>query len=353
MTLQTEGIPGPEVRADGETYLYFGGTAYLGMQTGPQFLDLLAAHTRRLGAHWGASRMGNLTLGVYREAEARLAFWMQSPACLSLSSGFLAARLVAEYLHTQGHECHFSPNCHAALLLPGHSRQATWDHLKEAVGRSLARTPKKTPVVLADTMGDGIAPGPAWELLATLPREVILVADDSHGLGICGPGGTGSYQPLNALGFRELLLCGSLGKAMGITAGVIAGPQPRIDALKQTPLFAGASPAPPAGLATLAEGLERGWYHEKFLQVSSLAAALQGQLAPSLPLQWRQGYPVLSFRSPALARHLRENSILITDFQYAAEGGTSSPSRIVITAAHKEPHLQQLKKVLGAFRGRE
>jgi hypothetical protein len=131
---------------------------------------------------------------------------------------------------------------------------------------------------------------------------------------------------------------------------VIAGPQPRIDALKQTPLFAGASPAPPAGLATLAEGLERGWYHEKFLQVSSLAAALQGQLAPSLPLQWRQGYPVLSFRSPALARHLRENGILITDFQYAAEGGASSPSRIVITAAHKEPQLQQLKKVLEAFR---
>lgn len=353
MILRTDGIPGPEVRADGETYLYFGGTAYLGMQTDPQFLDLLAAHTRRLGAHWGASRMGNLTLGVYAEAEARLALWMQSPACLTLSSGFLAARLVAEYLHAQGHECHFSPNCHAALLLPGHTRQATWEGLRDAVGRALARAPQRAPVVLADTMGDGNAPGPAWDLLGTLPREVVLVADDSHGLGICGPGGSGSYKPLEAMGFRELLLCGSLGKAMGITAGVIAGPQPRIDALRQTPLFAGASPAPPAGLATLAEGLERGWYHEKFLRVAALAAKLQEPPGPSGLLQWQQGYPVLTFRSPALARHLRENHILITDFQYAAEGGASSPSRIVVTAAHQPSHLLQLKKVLGAFREKE
>jgi 7-keto-8-aminopelargonate synthetase-like enzyme len=350
MTLQTEGIPGPEVRAGGETYLYFGGTAYLGMQTDPRFLDLLAAHTMRLGAHWGASRMGNLTLGVYAAAEARLARWMQSPACLTLSSGFLAARLVAEYFHAQDHPCFFSPNCHAALLLPGHSRQATWDHLKEALSRYLAAGPEIPPVIFTDTMGDESSPGPVWELLGTLPREIILVADDSHGLGTCGPGGTGSYKPLEALGFRELLLCGSLGKAMGITAGVIAGPQPRIEALKQTPLFAGASPAPPAGLATLAESLERGWYHEKFLRVSGLAAALQGQLPPSLPVQWQPGYPVFSFRFPALARHLRDNHILITDFQYAAEGATSSPSRIVITAAHQEAHLQRLNTILSTFR---
>ncbi|MDX1333723.1 MAG: hypothetical protein R3252_11875, partial [Robiginitalea sp.] len=64
----------------------------------------------------------------------------------------------------------------------------------------------------------------------------------------------------------------------------------------------------------------------------------------------QQGYPVWCFRNPELARHLLKKRILITDFQYPAEGEAASPSRIVVTAAHDEPQLQYLSEVLSGFK---
>lgn len=347
MKLNVERIPGPELHIGDTTYLYFGGTSYLGMQTDPRFRKILAGFTLEIGPHWGASRAGNLVLSVYDKTESALAKWVGSEACLTLSSGFMAARLLVEYFANLGHPCFFSPNCHEALLPPGGHRTSNWSELYGEVRKGLEKN--RIPVVFTDTVGGEERPGPVWDLLKSLPKECILVADDSHGIGVCGSDGSGSWKALQVMGFKELLLCSSLGKALGVTAGLVAGPLRVLDQLRETPFFAGASPAPPAGLATLGLGLSEGWYaqqHLRLLENTAYFFELTGHLQL---LKSKLPYPVFYFTSPKLAQYLREHRILITDFEYAAEAGTSSPKRIVISAAHQKKHLELLAKTLERF----
>lgn len=349
MSFPSGSIPGPRIEIDGVSHYYFGGTAYLGMQSDPDFLESHAAHTRRLGTHWGASRIGNVVLPVYEAAEKALAAWLGSPACLTLSSGFLAARLLAEFFVGQGHPCFFSPNCHEALLFPGARREADWDSLYRALSRYTGGSGEGLPVVFADATGGPSGPGPVWDLLEQLGRACILVVDDSHGLGITGPDGSGAWKPLQDMGFRELLLCGSLGKAMGITGGLIAGSEARLEALRQTSFFAGASPAPPAGLASLLQALESGQYNQKLGKLREQMAYLWQRVRQVHLLYGQETYPVIHFRNAALSGHLRRHRILITEFQYPAEGGKTSPSRIVLTAAHSRKDIAYLADLLEAF----
>lgn len=349
MNFPSEAIPGTEIEVKGITYLYFGGTAYLGLQRDPEFLELLSDGIRRLGSHWGASRVGNVTLPIYRKAEKALASWIGSPACLTLSSGFLAARLLSEYFLRHGHPCFFSPNCHEALLPPGVARQPDWESVTRVLQEHPNGRDKALPVVFTDSMGGPGRPGPVWDLIEKIPRNCILVADDSHGIGISGPDGSGSWKPLEAMGFKEVVLCGSLGKAAGISAGILAGAAGRLEAVGKTPFFAGASPAPPAGLQALSRALEIGLYRKKWKLLESRVKFLQDNVGQLGCLTLQAGYPVMSFRDPELVQHLLKKRILITDFQYPAEGGAASPSRIVVTAAHREPQLQYLSKALIEF----
>lgn len=349
MKIRCEDIPGAEIVAGGKTFLHFAGTSYLGMQTHAEFLEMISRHTKGVGAHWGASRVGNIQLEVYGRVEDTLAAWMGSPACLTLSSGFLAARLLADYFISLGHPCLFSPNCHEALLSGGHQRQKDWDSLAYQLQESAQKRPGVKPVVFTDTMGGPTGAGPVWERLGELPHEIILVADDSHGLGIAGENGSGSWKTLSAMGFSELLLCGSLGKAMGITGGVVAGSQQRLDSLQHTPFFAGASPAPPAGLAALGEALDAGLYWQAFQRLLASVRFVVEKVGALDFLSFYPDYPVITFRNPALAGYLRQHHILITDFEYAAEGESASPSRIVITSAHQHRHLTKLSELLLAF----
>lgn len=349
MSFPSSAIPGTRIDIDGVPHLYFGGTAYLGMQSDPDFLAHHAAHTRHLGTHWGASRIGNVALPVYAAAEKALAAWLGSPACLTLSSGFLSARLLAEFFVGQGHPCLFSPNCHEALLFPGATREADWDRLGRALARYAAGNNQVLPVVFADATGGSLRPGPVWDLLEPLDRNCILVVDDSHGLGITGPDGSGAWKPLQATGFRELILCGSLGKAMGITGGLIAGSATRLQALRKTSFFAGASPAPPAGLASLIQALDTGLYRQKLEQLREHMSYLWQRVRSVKPLHGQEGYPVMHFNNAALSGHLRRHRVLITEFQYPAEGGETSPSRIVVTAAHSREDIAYLADLLKAF----
>ncbi len=352
MNIRLDHIPGPEFEAEGVSYLYFGGTAYLGMQQLPEFKALLAEAILRAGTHWGASRGGNVVVDVYAKAERQLAGWAGSEAALTLSSGFLAGRLLTDFYGGAGFRCFYSPSCHAALLPPGAERATDWNTLRNDLQGFLRTRPVRQAVVFTDTLDFQNQPGPVYELLKTLPAaDCILVADDSHGLGLLGPHGNGSFPALQGLGFREMLVCGSLGKALGITAGVVLGSREVLRALEQTPLFSGASPAPPASVMALTEALDSGLYARRREQLLRNMAHFAARVGPVPGLQAIPGHPVWTFRDPALAEGLLNHHILITHFDYPAEGGASSPSRIVLTASHTTAQLDRLASRILELRG--
>lgn len=352
MNIRLDHIPGPEFEWGGESYLYFGGTAYLGMQQLPEFKRWLAEATLQAGTHWGASRGGNVVVDVYEQAERRLAAWAGSEAALTLSSGFLAGRVLTDHYAGGAFHCFFSPSCHAALLPPGATRAADWDALRKDLRDFLGGHPNRQAVVFTDTLDFRHQPGPVYESLESLPvADCILVADDSHGLGILGPGGSGSFHALKGLGFRELLVCGSLGKALGVTAGLVLGSAEILRVLAKSPLFTGASPAPPAAVMALTHALETGLYARRRERLLANMAHFALRIGQVPGLKGVPGHPVWTFRDPALAEGLFRHRILITHFDYPAEGGSGSPSRIVLTASHTPAQLDLLASRIVELQG--
>lgn len=351
MNIELDGIPGPEFEADGKKYLYFGGTAYLGLQYHPAFKTKTAEYILEIGTHWGASRAGNVIVNRYKKAEKYLAKWAGSEETLTLSSGFLAGRLVAENMITSQSQPFFSPSCHSAILLPASERSSTWKSLKKNISSHLLKNPHLNPVVFTDTVDFQESDKSVYDHLEALPKKgITLVADDSHGIGILGDSGKSAYQRLVNLGFEDVLVCGSLGKAMGIPAGVVFGSGERIQQLKQTNLFSGASPASPAGIAVLLWALESGLYEQQVIKLHKNLTYFIERTRSLNCIKPIKDHAVWLFRDNTLAQHLRENGILITHFQYAAANHESSPSRIVLSAAHSKAQLDRLIEVLAAYK---
>jgi 7-keto-8-aminopelargonate synthetase-like enzyme len=351
MNIELDGIPGPEFEADGKKYLYFGGTAYLGLQYHPAFKTKTAEYILEIGTHWGASRAGNVVVNRYKKAEKYLAKWAGSEEALTLSSGFLAGRLVAENMITSQSQPFFSPSCHSAILLPASERSSTWKTLKKNISSHLLKNPHLNPVVFTDTVDFQESDKSVYEHLEALPKKgITLVADDSHGMGIPEDSGKSAYQRLVDLGFEDVLVCGSLGKAMGIPAGVVFGTPKRINELEKTNFFSGASPASPAGIAGLHWALETGLYDQQVKKLQRNLTYFKERTQRLSQLKPIKDHAVWLFRDEALTQHLQENSILITDFQYSAGNQDPSPSRIVLSAAHSKAQLDRLIEVLAAYR---
>lgn len=342
------GIPGTEIRLEGATWGYFAGTSYLGLQTLPAFTDLVADATRRLGTHWGASREGPVAPAIYEEAEKQIARWTGSEAACSVSSGFLAGRLLADAFAGTAFQCVYHPACHAALMPAGAERARDLKHMVRQLDEA-RNNGEAQPVLFTDTIDFSRGPELVSRQLEGIDLSgVILVADDSHGFGVLGPDGAGACSDLASLDAAELIVCGSLGKALGITAGIILGRSERIRQLRRLPAFAGASPAPPAGLAALCTSLESGLIRAQRSKLLLNIRDFQGQLGHLTFLSGLDDFPVYLFAGSGLASFLASQQILVSHFRYSAES-SGAPGRIVLTAAHTPVQLERLAKHLSQF----
>lgn len=66
--MTTTSAPGRILSLDGQDYLFFGGTAYLGLPTNPAFQEILIGNFRRWGTAYGSSRHSNVPLAAYEAA---------------------------------------------------------------------------------------------------------------------------------------------------------------------------------------------------------------------------------------------------------------------------------------------
>lgn len=342
-------FPGREITLKGKDYLYFGGTAYLGLQTDQEFQGALIRNIRKYGTNYGASRNSNIRYSIYEEAEEYLAEIVGSDTCVSLSSGYLAGQFVAQYFNTTKYKLFYAPNTHSALHLATNIKQAvTFASLNIAVREHLDGKSRSTPVVLLDSIDFSGAHYPDFEGLKQLPLEkVILIADDSHGIGVIGSNGGGVFRILRSLGPKELIVCASLGKGIGIQAGAIFGSRDRIGQLLRTPFFGGASPAAPAYLATLLES--RQLYSSKRENLTKNKAYFLDNVRKKKHFNFMKGHSVFSYSDPSLTNALFENGIIITDFSYPNEHA-GLKSRIVLSAHHTEKDILSLAKVINAYR---
>jgi 7-keto-8-aminopelargonate synthetase-like enzyme len=120
----------------------------------------------------------------------------------------------------------------------------------------------------------------------------------------------------------------------------------RIEKLKASDFFNGASPAAPFYLAQFMEAQEIYKLKRKKLQKNiSLFLDLTRDLKilNSMP-----HYPVFGYSDHNVTEGLRKRNILVTDFRYPTEDSYAT-NRIVLTAAHTEEDINVLAKALNSF----
>lgn len=347
MIVDVDNFPGRTLSKNGKTYRYFGGTAYLGLQTDEAFLKLYVENIKKYGSNYSASRKSNVRFSVYEEGETALADVTGSEACITLSSGYLTGQLVSNYFDSPTYQYFYAPDAHPALHRKNTGNHKSYEDLRESITIHLKKNPSVAPVLYFDAINLNKKEylGLGW--LKQFPLEkLILVADDSHGFGITGNEGGGSYKTLKELNSKALVVCGSLGKGFGIAAGGIFGTRSFINKLMETDMFIASSPAAPHSLATFLQAQSiYAKKHKLLLQHINTFTEKVNHIDHFVTLE---AYPAFQYTDTVLSDHLLKNDIIVTHFKYPNDSADTI-SRIVLSAHHTDTDILHLTDAVNRY----
>jgi len=340
-------LPDRTIRVEGEEYLFFSGTSYLGLGRNPTFLALLAEGQQQYGGVFGSSRNGNLRLCIYEEAEAELARFTGAPAALTLSSGMMAGQAVVNWLKSSGLEFVYGPSAHPAIWQSPTVRlpQLSFDEWTTRLPSVLRAAPTRQVVVAVNSLDAVQSVTYPFDWVRDLPaeKEITLLVDDSHGLGVIGPGGTGIRSLIPQQPNVRLIVTASLAKAMGMPGGAIFADEATLNAIRHTAFFGACSPLPPAYL--YAFNRARAIYQAAFQRLQQNIQQFEAAIEPLKEFQHIPAYPVFYTPQDDLYPFLLTKRILIYSFAYPAP--TDKPNtRLVINALHEPEDLTYLAQCL-------
>ena len=85
---------GPYLSFDKKSYLYFGGTGYLSLQTHYRFKRWLLKGVLKYGAHHGASRQSNIRISLFEKVEKVLADYRKNASIPGFRKGAVPMSLI-------------------------------------------------------------------------------------------------------------------------------------------------------------------------------------------------------------------------------------------------------------------
>lgn len=248
--------------ANARPYLSFCSNDYLGLANHPA---LIAAMQKAAGDSGVGSGASNLITGHHRyhdDLEKQLADFVDLPAALLFSTGYMANIGVIGALMGRGDAVFADKLNHACLNDGAYFSYAAFHRYPHndiaALEKLLQASKARHKLIAADavfSMDGDIAPIP--EYLALCEKyDAYLYLDDAHGFGVLGKHGQGT---LNHFGIKSprIIVMATLGKAAGVAGAFVAGEQVVIDYLIQkAKSYVYSTPAPPALSATLSASLQ-------------------------------------------------------------------------------------------------
>ena len=331
-----------KITAKGDEYLYFGGTAYLGIPQNEKFLQLYLKGLSLFGLNNGTSRSNNVQLGIYNEVERYAANKFGSAAALITSSGYLAAQLTVKNLASFG-EIRYAPATHPALWhqdIPKVSGSfSSWvKHIVQEINNS----EKENWVIISNSMNNLFPEIYDFSLLQQINKKVLLIVDDSHGIGI-NNNGLGVFKTLPKSDNIEILAIASMAKALGVDAGIVLGRTEVINQLKTSNEFLGASPPAAAGLYAFMEGEKI--YNNELEKLNQGMQTIYQALLKNNDWQFVAGFPVFLAKNAELSQKLAAKNILISSFAYPDKDGPII-NRVVLSSWHNKNDIAYLIKAL-------
>ena len=334
------------IEIDGRDYFYFSGTSYLGMAQDIDFLDILANNLFEFGANHGQSRNNNIRLQVFEEFEESFAFAVNAEAAAVFSSGYLAGIAASKSLIGKVDEVWIAPDSHSAIVPDGYKLSAQLDFIQwknDCLDRSEKLSPRKILII-----GNALDPfrceihDYAWVRDVAKKHHVTQLIDDSHAFGTLGSSIYGTYADW-ADPRIDLVVSGSLGKGLGLPAGIILGSSEQIQKIKQTPLFGGASPGSPAHLQTFLDMEDR--YLEQKAWLEQACEIFAQEIANIAQIKGSKLFPAFAYSEDAWVREFEKAGIITSSFAYPT-AQSPSVNRIVISGFHEKEDLIYLSGII-------
>ncbi|MBE0424087.1 MAG: aminotransferase class I/II-fold pyridoxal phosphate-dependent enzyme [Lutibacter sp.] len=335
-------FPDREIMVNGEKYLYFGGTSYLGMATNTEFQEIISESLKKWGSFYGSSRNANIKLAIYEKFENYFSCFLGAETALTVSSGTLAGKMVIDYLAKSKSTFFHYPKTHPAILAP--------NSLPLFIDNKLH--PKLQDGVLEDIVitVDAILPletAPvSFDFLNEISsqKKITLVLDESHSLGVIGKLGAGIYATIQSEKLHKKIMIASLGKALGLSGGIISSDKEFIEQIRAEPIFVSSSGANPAYLEAYMKGLHV--YEKQRQLLTKNLNYLAKILVPKQAFQFNKAYPVIYSNSDEIYKALLKEKIVFARFKYPTY--ENYMNRIVITANHIRADLEKLASVLNS-----
>ncbi|MCC6303009.1 MAG: 8-amino-7-oxononanoate synthase [Gammaproteobacteria bacterium] len=360
-----DGPQAAEIVVDGQRCVAFCSNDYLGLANHPAVVAALARGAERYGAGSGASHLICGHSRAHHELEERLAAFTGRPRALLFSTGYMANLGALGALAQRGDRVYADRLSHASLL-----------DAARLAGARLHRYPHNDAAQLHSRLRDGDADGQRFivtdgvfsmdgdlaplDRLVALAREqrAWLMVDDAHGLGVIGPGGTGTLGHYG-LGVDDVpILVGTLGKAFGGAGAFVAGSEALIETLIQFARpYIYTTALPPAVACAVSAALElartEGWRREKLAALVERFQRGARQLGLAVPApETAPAVPIVplivggSDAALAAADALRKRGILIGAIRPPTVPPGSARLRITFSAGHTEEQVDRLLEAL-------
>ncbi len=229
---------GRYVEADDKRLLCLCSNNYLGLADDPRLIAAARASLEEDGLGAGASRLVTGTMTAHREAEARLARFMQTEDAILFATGYAANVGTISALAGPEDVLFCDALNHASLIDGARLSRAKVHVFQHADPEHLQgllrafRTDGRRAFIVTDSVfsmdGDE---APLGELRALADgSDAALIVDEAHAIGVLGPSGRGVADDL---GVRVEVRIGTLGKSFGSAGAFAAGPASVIELLRQ------------------------------------------------------------------------------------------------------------------------
>ena len=358
---------GAHILVDGQPLLQFCSNDYLGLAGHPALAEAACTAAWDFGVGSGGSPMVNGHSTANAALEADLARFVQLPRALYFYAGFATNASVIPALVGAG-DAIFSDALNHASLIDGcrlsRASIARYPHGDlAALDALLAASPCRRKLVVSDavfSMDGNVADIPG--LLTLCERhDALLMLDDAHGLGVCGPQGRGSLAAAGLTGAAaspRVLYMSTLSKAAGVAGGFVAGSEVLIEWLLQKTRSYTFATAAPALLARALQASLQLMEHESSLrtQLQARIAQLRSGLQPLLARTGWQLLPshtaiqalVVGSNADALALMdgLRQRGLWVPAIRPPTVPQGTARLRIALSAAHTEADVAQLLQAL-------
>lgn len=371
------GERGPRFFLEGEgdrEFIRMNSNSYLGLGLRPEIIEAEEEAAREFGAGPGAVRFISGSYSAHLELEQALARFHGREAAMIFSSAYATIVSTIVPLVTKetvlisdelNHNCIIN-----AMRLSRPAGKAVYPHLDlDALDQSLTEWAGKAKRAIVVTDGIFSMRGdhaPLNEIMAlaarhdaNYPENVVVLVDDSHGVGAFGRTGRGTEEYTNAP--PSDVLIGTLGKAFGVNGGYVVGSEALIRYYRETsPMYIYSNPITPGEARAARASVELVDSPEGVELLSRLRGLTKrfeeglGRVGietipgehPVVPMMIRD-----TARTKALTQYLYDNGVLVTGLSYPVVPKGDEEIRTQINADHTEADIDHVLALLEAYSG--